>query len=266
MNEGLTVSIEGIGVWAPGLANHAAILECLRGGTPAAGPAKPPATMLAAGERRRAPETVLLACEVAAQACAASGRAAESLPCVFTSMQGDVAITDYMCATLAANPLELSPTRFHNSVHNAAAGYWTIAAACHAASTAISAGCNSFAAGLLEAAVEAVAERTPVLLVAYDTGADGLLGEVIPNRIPFGIALVVNGVTVAKGDAPRLNIQYVATPASPLAVPAALSTLACANVIAAPALALLDVLAQGSSRPVLLASDTATHIRIEVKA
>jgi hypothetical protein len=29
-------------------------------------------------------------------------------------------ITDYMCATLAADPRSISPTRFHNSVHNAA--------------------------------------------------------------------------------------------------------------------------------------------------
>ena len=33
---------------------------------------------------------------------------------------------------LAADPRELSPTRFHNSVHNAPAGYWTVAAHCHA--------------------------------------------------------------------------------------------------------------------------------------
>ena len=76
-------------------------------------------------------------CEVAAQACAMAARDAAALPCVFASTHGDLAITDYMCATLAGAPRELSPTKFHNSVHNAPAGYWTIATHCHAASNAV---------------------------------------------------------------------------------------------------------------------------------
>ena len=40
---------------------------------------------------------------------------------MFTSTHGDLAITDYMCQTLATAPSEISPTKFHNSVHNAAA-------------------------------------------------------------------------------------------------------------------------------------------------
>ena len=40
------------------------------------------------------------------------------------------------CArTLASAPTLLSPTKFHNSVHNAAAGYWTIGTGCMEAST-----------------------------------------------------------------------------------------------------------------------------------
>ena len=66
----------------------------------------------------------------------ASGRDPATLPSVFTSAHGDLAVNDYMCATLATQPTAISPTRFHNSVHNAAAGYWTIATGCHAASSA----------------------------------------------------------------------------------------------------------------------------------
>ena len=60
--------------------------------------------MLAPAERRRAPDTVALALEVAAAAIAASGRDATDLPCVFASAHGDLAINDYMCSTLASDP------------------------------------------------------------------------------------------------------------------------------------------------------------------
>src|SRR5690606_42059827 len=72
-------------------------------------------------------------------------------PCPTRRSSDLLAITDYMAATLASDPRSISRTRFHNSVHNAAAGYWTIGAGCTAAATAVSAGPASFAQGLLEA-------------------------------------------------------------------------------------------------------------------
>ncbi|MCT7018444.1 beta-ketoacyl synthase chain length factor, partial [Salmonella enterica] len=85
----------------------------------------------------------------------------------------------------------LSPTRFHNSVHNAPAGYWTIATGCHATSSAITAGHASFGAGLLEAATLAATEQRPVLLVCSDIAGHGPLGEMTGTRQAFGIALVL---------------------------------------------------------------------------
>src|SRR6478752_2947436 len=105
----LTVFVDGIGIWAPGITDWAALVRVLGAGN------IPPT------ERRRAPEPVLLASEAASQAATMAGRDPATLPCVFTSTHGDLAITDQMCATLANDPRELSPTRFHNSVHNAPA-------------------------------------------------------------------------------------------------------------------------------------------------
>lgn len=266
MNGALDVGIEGIGLWAPGLPDHAALRARFGGAAAQDGPARPAANMLAAGERRRAPESVLLACEVAAQACADADRSPADLACVFASMQGDSAIMDYMCTTLADNPRELSPTRFHNSVHNAAAGYWTIAVGCHAASTAVSAGRHSFAAGLLEAAIEALAERAPVLFVAYDISARGALAEVVPNRAAFGIALVLNGAQAADPARARLHLRHGAGAATAASVPAAVAALASDNVIAGPALALLAALADEGPRRLALPSGSASHIDIEVLA
>ena len=75
-------------------------------------------------------------------------------------------------------PDTVSPTKFHNSVHNAAAGYWTIGQGCMAPSTALSAFSHTFAQGLLEALVNLAAGEPAILLAAYDTGATGPLSSV----------------------------------------------------------------------------------------
>ncbi|MEO7052163.1 MAG: beta-ketoacyl synthase chain length factor [Rhodanobacter sp.] len=155
------------------------------------GGSRPEASMLSANERRRAPESVRLAIEVAGQAVIMSGRDATMLACVFASSHGDQAITDYMCTTLAQAPTELSPTRFHNSVHNAPVGYWTIATGCHAPSTAVAAQGATFGAGLLEAVSQTLTEQRSVLLVCSDTAGSGPLAEVTGCRQSFGCALVL---------------------------------------------------------------------------
>ena len=85
----------------------------------------------------------------------------------------------------------MSPTRFHNSVHNAAAGYWTIGAGCHAPATAVSSFDASFAQGLLEALAQLQAGAEAVLLVAYDAPSAGPLARVSPSEGLLGAALVL---------------------------------------------------------------------------
>ncbi|WP_114240276.1 beta-ketoacyl synthase chain length factor [Dyella sp. C9] len=188
----LHVHLEGVGLWSAALGDFAALQAQLEGAGVTPPPARPPAVRLPANERRRAPESVLLAVEVAGQAVDMSGRAASDLLCVFSSAYGDQLISDYLCSVLAQAPTELSPTRFHNSVHNAPAGYWTIATDCHAASSAITAGTASFGAGLLEAATLCLAEQRPVLLVCSDIVGNGPLLEMSNTHAAFGCALVMS--------------------------------------------------------------------------
>lgn len=189
----ISLWLEGIGAWTPEMADWSALREWLRGGeTPAEGSAgKPRPNRLPAGERRRAPLSVLVAIEVAGQAIAMSGRDASQVPSIFACAHGDADILDYTCKTLAESPAEISPTRFHNSVHNAAAGYWTMATGCHAPSSAMTALEFTFGASLLEAASFAHAETSPVLLVGGDGPGCGPLAEVIASRQRFGCALVL---------------------------------------------------------------------------
>ena len=133
-------------------------------------------------ERRRAPEPVLLAREAAGRPATMAGREPATLACVFTSTHGDLAITDAMCATLAADPRELSPTRFHNSVHNAPAGYWTVAAHCHRPRPRSAPG-RQLRARASRSRTEVDAEGEAVLLAAYDIAARGPLAEVAPSTL-----------------------------------------------------------------------------------
>ena len=188
----LYASIAGIGFWTRGLHNwEAARAFVTTGVRPAEAPTRPSPQLLAPNERRRAPETVAVALEVALAACAAADRDPALLPSVFTSTHGDLAITDYICATLANAPRTLSPTKFHNSVHNAAAGYWTIGAGAQAPATAISAYDASFAQGLLEALVQIATGTEAILLVAYDGNAPGPLGRTSASSGLLGGALLL---------------------------------------------------------------------------
>jgi len=186
-------AVDAVAFWAPTLPGWAHARAAFRGElAPLEAPARRPAPeLLAAAERRRAPDTVAIALEVAAAAVRASGRDAAALPSVFTSTHGDLAVSDYMCATLASAPTLISPTKFHNSVHNAAAGYWTIATGCRETSTALSAFDASFAAGLLEAATQCSADDRAVLLVAFDVEASGALASVVASDGLLACALVL---------------------------------------------------------------------------
>lgn len=245
----LTATIEGIGFWSRGLPSwDAARAFAANGALPDPAPNRPSPQLLAPNERRRAPETVAVALEVALAACAAAAREPATLPSVFASMHGELAITDYMCATLAAQPHAISPTRFHNSVHNAAAGYWTIGTGAMQPTTAISAFDATFAQGLVEALVQLAAGSEAVLLVGYDAASAGPLARVSRSEGLLGGALVLS--RAARAGAPGLRIELTDGEAEPAAGPLAVH--GAANAMA-PMLPLFDALAAGRPQVALKA-------------
>ncbi len=185
--------IDGIALWSPALPGWEHARPALRGeAVSVLPPARPAPPLLAANERRRAPDSVLVALQVAHAAVLMSGQDPAQLASVFTSAHGDLAIVDALCSTLSQDPTLLSPTRFHHSVHNAASGYWAIATGCRAASSAVAGFDHSFAAGWLEAATQLAADGSPVLLAGYDTEARGALASVNRSRGLLGVALVLS--------------------------------------------------------------------------
>jgi hypothetical protein len=235
-----TATIEGLGFWCGGLPSWDAAQAFVADGVrPADVPARPSPQLLAPNERRRAPDTVAVALEVALAACQAAGREPAALASVFASTHGDLGITDYMCATLAEAPQTVSPTRFHNSVHNAAAGYWTIGAGCTRAATALSAFDASFAQGLVEAIAQ-LNEHEAVLLVGYDGQSGGPLRSVDVSDGLLGGALVLS--RQVRHGAQRLRGTLVDAEVPPPS--GALATLAGGNAMA-PMLPLFEALARG---------------------
>ena len=185
--------VAGIGVLGPGIANWPQAAGILAGHVPFAhAPALlPHPDMLPAAERRRTGRLVKLALAVAAEAVAQADADAARLPSVFTSSGGDGQNSHELCVALAAAGREVSPTRFSNSVHNAAAGYWSIATGSNAASNVLCAHDASFTAGLIEALTQVAVDRQSLLLVAYDTDYPEPLRAKRPVPDAFGAALVL---------------------------------------------------------------------------
>ncbi len=189
----MKLGIAGVGVLGPGLDGWPRACAVLAGGEPYhKTPFQPvPPQLLPANERRRANLSTRLALGVAAEACRHAGCDPQITAAVFASATGDTEIAHQLLESLADPAPTVSPTRFHNSVHNAAAGYFSIATSSHAASTSIAAGDASFASGLLLAASQVTCEERPVLLVSYDLPFPAPLGDTRPIAAPFACALVL---------------------------------------------------------------------------
>lgn len=253
--------VEGVGFWAsrlPGWELARAVMRGERAAPDAAAP-RPAPMLLAPTERRRAPDTVALALEVAARACEAAARAPADLPSVFASTHGDLAISDYMCATLAATPKLVSPIKFHNSVHNAAAGYWSIGASSYAPYTAISAFEYTFAQGLLEAATQAATEQRAILYVAFDIEARGALATVAPSRGLLGVALVL--APMDSGDPRGVQLSVEASALEPTGAHTAAAALVADNALA-PAMPFFEALAREAPTTVMAALGPSAMLRI----
>lgn len=186
------VFVEAVAVRAPGLNGWAASRNVLAGiDAYAETPLELPASPLPPAERRRTVQTVKLALALGVEVFAAAPREPADTATVFASSGGDGETIHQILAALASDARDVSPTRFHNSVHNAPAGYWSIATRSHAPSTSIGCYDASFAAGLLEAAVQAAVEDRAVALIAYDVSYPEPLHSVRPLTPLFGTALVL---------------------------------------------------------------------------
>ncbi len=212
----MRVYLEGVGMRGGGLDGWEESRAVLRGDRPYnPGPLNlPPLHLLPANERRRMVLTVKLALAVGADAFAMARRDPADTATVFTSSGGDGETIHGILETLAQSQLEVSPTRFHNSVHNAPSGYWSIATKAQAPTTCLCAHDQSFPAGLLDAASQAVIDDRPMGLIAYDVPYPEPLNSKRTIHAGLGIAMIMTP-RQTEGSVASLDIGLDRTPAPP---------------------------------------------------
>ena len=262
----LRIYVEGVGVLGPALPDWSSARELLQSGAQpfAPLPVKLPAPeMLPASERRRAGAAIKLSMAVGLAAIRDAGANAAQLASVFSSTGGDCENCHAILETLASSDRQISPTRFHNSVHNAPAGYWSIATQCTAPSTSLCTYDATFCAGLLEAAAQTINSGERCLLVAFDTAYPEPLYSQRPIPYPFAVGLVVHASATSASKA-ALTLSFSRDKSDSLA-DAQLEALR-RSVPAARSLPLLQLLATAATGRVVLDYLDPVAMAIEVHA
>ena len=249
----MRVWVASAGVVGPGLRGWRASRHVLTGVEPyvEAPTHYPPVEALPAAERRRLGVPIKLALAAGLDAFSDTPVEARTTSTVFTSSGGDGANVHAICQSLASEDREVSPTRFHNAVHNAPAGYWSITTGARSASTSLCCHDGSVAAGLLEAASQACADGATVALIAYDHAYPEPLNAVREIGGDFGAALVLlpqaHPAALAALD---IAVVHGASSPTPMSDPA-LERLR-ATVPAGRMLPLLAAIARGADATVVL--------------
>ena len=262
----MKLSIAGVGFVGAGFADWDAASEALRAGTqPGSLPLGELGRFLKADrlprtERRRAGKSARLSMTACWEAVESSGLDPAELPMVFASSTGDTEVLTHTCSALAEPERMVSPTRFHNSVHNAASGYWSIAVGTREPATAMAAHDETAAAGLLEAAMQATVDGRPVLLVIYDIPFPEPLCQAEPISEPLAVALVLQ--PSAKDSHAHLTLD--------LGEGGAVSRMQsddwqplCEGVPAGGILPLLEAIARGEARELLMPVNVGQTLRVD---
>lgn len=213
----LNCHIAAIGLLAPGIDSWQSGREVLSGKQPYS-PEPLPKKLeipLTPAEKRRSSRVTQLALFAAQQALDSYRQTlpdnvseeALKMASVFSSSDGDVVTFDQIARAVHLPGHPVSPIRFHNSVHNAPSGYWGIAQKDPSTSNSITAGDDSFAAGLLEAALQCQLEQRPVLLVGYDTLAPSPLDALEGFEHEMSLALVLTPQAYEASRTLRLSLQ-----------------------------------------------------------
>ncbi len=186
--------IEHIGLQAPGLEGWEASQTILTGGAPYQSEplSKYSPQFLPANERRRTTPTIKLALRTAEETVTGyTPEAIAAMPTLFACVDGDTEISAKMTSAILQDEPMISPIHFHNSVHNAPAGYWMIGQRNQQAASAISAGEYQIANSFIEALSQLSDTHPKVLLVVYDLPIDPIIENYQPEMQPFAFGLVL---------------------------------------------------------------------------
>jgi len=219
------VYLHGRALWAPGYAN----LHTFLAGEPDEAVKKPPSKLVGGRMKRGTSPMCRTAIEVVTQAAEDAGFDPAECATVFGSYHGEIEIAFHQLEMMRDGEGIISPARFKNSVHNTAAGLFTIGAKNEGFTTAIAGGPHTFALSLLEAWAliasgeydEAVVSTTEEPLPSFlDRWSDhGLLGVALAlSADPEGALARIGVPTPAREAVPHPEVSeafggHVAAPA-----------------------------------------------------
>ena len=236
------VFVTGTGLWAPGFRDAAGWAR----GTPDPAVTTPPAELVPAALRRRASALSRMVAEAALAAAVEGGADLARVSMVLGSAFGEIVAAVEMIGSFRTGEGMPSPTRFHNSVHNAPVAYASMATGNQGLATAVAAG-DETAGMALQEAIGVLAERGgEVLLVLADEAVPAPLHARRPYA-PGAVAVVLSGVGSPRARA-RLGVPRRGT-APALPMPPGFASHPCAG-----AFALVAAVASSRSGPVLLGS------------
>jgi hypothetical protein len=229
----------------------------------------PPASLLHPRLRRRTSTLTRAAVTALEAALAHTGVGIDEVRFVLVSSFGEIETTVDLLAQLGVPDGPISPTKFHNSVHNTATGYMSIASGNHRESTALAGGPHNLEIGLLEALAGLAETGEDVVLIFAE--------ELLPHpfersdaEATFAVALHLQALGGVEGSPSNEGLELRVTsrtrgPASPTVTAPSLPTMV------APIVELLRAVAglrEGaltvSKRVILLASShTGTGSAVE---
>jgi len=189
----ISLYIKAISIIAPGINNwdEAQAVFSQKKPYSSAKVAKKLSTMLPPNESRRCSRTTQLALSSVQQLTEQVSFDSQNIRYVFSSCNGDLTVFHHISSALAQEGRPVSPIKFHNSVHNAPAGYASIVLQSNAPSTSITAYKDSIANALLEAAVQSTISQQPCLLTAYDEVPPEPLHSLFPIADDFSCSLLL---------------------------------------------------------------------------
>ena len=179
------VYVRSVGLWSPGYPNADSWVESKRD----AECETPASSRLRGSLRRRATSQTRAAIEVFDQVVSRAGWDGSTVFALWGTAHGEHATSISMFEGMARGEGKVSPTQFHNSVHNAAGGYASIAEKNTMTSTTLTGGGELVMSGFLEASSLLRAGGHEVVLIFFDEPLQG----------PFAVPGMEAGLAVGFG-------------------------------------------------------------------
>jgi hypothetical protein len=163
-------------------------------------------------ERRRTTPVICLVLQVLQQLQRRSATDLSQTASVFATSWGDLQVIENMMSSLIAPGIPVSPVQFHNMVHNAPAGYWSIGARARSSSTSLTAGDGTFAAGLADAVALVNSQDESVSYVCYEHPGPAVFDNYSPINTPFAVAMLL---TAKRTERSSWSVALEIGPAKP---------------------------------------------------